>query len=99
MRCVRAGSVQLVTGTSEEKINTYSSDTNKPQVQQQKSSQGLQNKDKSSHGKNRFMTREDKNRDGNVSRSEFKGPSEHFSRFDKNNDGYITSDEAPKGRP
>ena len=99
VRCVRGGSVHLATGTSKENINTYSNDTNKSQAQQQKSRQGLQNKNESPHSKNRFMTREDKNGDGKVSRSEFGGPSQHFSRFDKNNDGYITSNEAPKGRP
>jgi len=99
VRCVRGGSVHLATGTSKENISTYSNNTNRSQIKQQRSRQGLQNKYESSHSKNRFMTRADKNGDDKVSRSEFRGPSQHFSHFDKNNDGYITADEAPKGRP
>ncbi|MGJ8656641.1 MAG: Lcl domain-containing protein [Akkermansiaceae bacterium] len=45
-----------------------------------------------------FITREDKNGDGKVSKGEFGGPAKHFERFDKNKDGYLTEDEAPKGR-
>lgn len=37
-----------------------------------------------------LMTREDRNRDGKVSRDEFRGPSGHFDRIDRNRDGYIT---------
>lgn len=48
---------------------------------------------------NKFMMREDKNMDGRVSKSEFKGPTKHFKMFDVNNDGYITENEAPNGRP
>jgi hypothetical protein len=44
-----------------------------------------------------FMWREDWNRDGKVSRKEFRGPPLHFDRFDRNKDGYLTQDEAPKG--
>ena len=47
----------------------------------------------------RFMRRLDKDGDGKVSKSEFDGPSNHFSRLDKNNDGYISSDEAPSFPP
>ena len=46
---------------------------------------------------NRFVEREDTNRDGRVSRSEFKGPVHHFDHFDKNRDGFISADEAPTG--
>lgn len=41
----------------------------------------------------------DRNGDNKVSRSEFRGPGNHFSQFDRNNDGYITLDEAPTGPP
>ncbi|MCP4704264.1 MAG: DUF1566 domain-containing protein, partial [candidate division Zixibacteria bacterium] len=99
VRCARGGSVHLATGTSKEDISTYSKSTNRSQVREERSRQELQNDYESSHRKNRFMTRADKNGDGKVSRSEFRGPSQHFSRFDKNNDGYITADEAPKDRP
>jgi hypothetical protein len=42
-----------------------------------------------------FMTREDSNGDGKVSKTEFQGPAAHFDRLDKNGDGSITADEAP----
>lgn len=50
-------------------------------------------------GRNGFMQKEDKNRDGKVSKSEFGGPKNHFSQLDKNGDGYISADEAPSGPP
>ncbi len=46
-----------------------------------------------------FMGREDRNKDGKVTRDEFRGPAEHFARLDKNGDGVITADEAPSGPP
>lgn len=46
-----------------------------------------------------FVNRLDRNGDNRVSKSEFDGPSNHFSRFDRNNDGFITEDEAPTGPP
>lgn len=46
-----------------------------------------------------FMAREDRNGDGKVSRSEFRGPIAHFDQFDKDGDGYINADEAPSGLP
>ncbi len=46
-----------------------------------------------------FVERLDRNGDGKISKSEFDGPSHHFSKFDKNNNGYITEDEAPKRPP
>ncbi|MCP4376709.1 MAG: hypothetical protein GY794_11110 [bacterium] len=46
-----------------------------------------------------FVKRLDKNGDGKVSKSEFDGPSRHFSVLDKNSDGYLSEDEAPKGPP
>lgn len=48
---------------------------------------------------NPFMRREDRDGDGKVTESEFRGPKNHFNRLDKNGDGYITEDEAPSGRP
>lgn len=47
----------------------------------------------------RFIERHDLDKDGQVSRDEFKGPEEHFTHFDKNNDGYISAEEAPTGPP
>jgi hypothetical protein len=46
-----------------------------------------------------FMKKEDQNRDGKVTRAEFRGPTPDFDRLDKNGDGYITEDEAPSGPP
>jgi Protein of unknown function (DUF1566)/EF hand len=46
-----------------------------------------------------FIKRLDKNGDGKVSKSEFDGPSRHFSHIDKNRDGYISSDEASSSPP
>lgn len=54
---------------------------------------------KQASGAAEFMRREDRNGDGKVSRSEFRGPSEHFDHFDTDNNGYITEDEAPTGPP
>lgn len=46
-----------------------------------------------------FVKMLDKDNDGNVSKSEFDGPAEHFAQFDKNSDGYISATEAPTGPP
>ena len=46
-----------------------------------------------------FMQNEDRNKDGKVTREEFRGPAEHFDHLDKNGDGVITEDEAPTGPP
>ncbi|QQE13773.1 DUF1566 domain-containing protein [Planctomycetota bacterium] len=46
-----------------------------------------------------FIKRLDRNGDNKISKSEFDGPSQHFSHIDRNNDNYITADEAPSGPP
>lgn len=46
-----------------------------------------------------FISRLDKNGDGNVSRAEFTGPARRFGTLDTNGDGTITADEAPSGPP
>lgn len=46
-----------------------------------------------------FIKRLDTDADGQVSKSEFDGPAEHFTAIDKNSDGYISEDEAPTGPP
>jgi hypothetical protein len=52
----------------------------------------------SSKGKG-FISHLDRDGDGKVSKSEFDGPSHHFTQFDRNQDGYISEDEAPTGPP
>jgi arylsulfatase A-like enzyme len=42
-----------------------------------------------------FISHQDRDGDGKVSKEEFGGPAAHFSRLDANNDGYISADEAP----
>lgn len=52
-----------------------------------------------------FVTRLDRDGDGQVSRREFDGPAYHFDKLDRNRDGYLSEDEAPpfppgqRGRP
>ena len=46
-----------------------------------------------------FIKRFDTDKDGKVSKDEFKGPADMFTKLDKNGDGFITEDEAPKGPP
>ncbi|MGX9416110.1 Lcl domain-containing protein [Vibrio sp. WJH972] len=48
---------------------------------------------------NRFVQRLDKNGDGKVSSTEFKGKEAQFNHLDKNGDGYISLEEAPTGPP
>lgn len=55
--------------------------------------------EKKSGSSNQFIRHLDKNNDGKISKSEFDGPSRHFSRLDRNHDGYISSDEAPDSPP
>ncbi len=42
------------------------------------------------------MSRHDANKDGKVSKLEFKGPDQAFTRFDANKDGFITEEEMKK---
>lgn len=51
---------------------------------------------KKQSGKDRLISRLDKDGDGKVSEKEFDGPRRHFSELDKNNDGFLTDDEAPQ---
>ena len=46
-----------------------------------------------------FMADLDADKDGKVSKDEFKGPDELFTKLDKSGDGFIDSKEAPKGPP
>ena len=42
-----------------------------------------------------ILARHDQNRDGKISREEFRGPQGMFVRFDSNKDGFVTRDEHP----
>lgn len=46
-----------------------------------------------------ILDREDANRDGKVTRAEFKGPERMFERIDRNGDGVLTREEFEQGRP
>lgn len=46
-----------------------------------------------------FIAHFDRDGDGQVSKSEFDGPSEHFKHMDRNGDGFVDQDEAPQGPP
>ena len=92
VRSVRGGDVTLTEATATENVGKFtSSDTSGKSTVSQKPS--------SSSSNNKFINRLDKNRDGKVSSSEFKGDAKRFKHFDKNNDGYISADEAPTGPP
>ncbi|MEO9944834.1 DUF1566 domain-containing protein [Paraglaciecola sp.] len=92
VRSVRGGSIEVTTTASTENISQYS-------VSAKKEPQLTNKKQLSSSGQNKFINRLDKNGDGKISSSEFKGGANHFKHIDKNNDGYITVDEAPTGPP
>jgi hypothetical protein len=46
-----------------------------------------------------FLSRFDSDRDGKVSREEFKGRAQVFQNLDSNGDGFVSKDEASSGRP
>ncbi len=50
-------------------------------------------------GSNKFISRLDKNGDGEVSKDEFDGPRRRFARLDKDGDGVISAAEAPTRPP
>ena len=57
---------------------------------------------KSFHGIPRakdMLTGVDADGDGQISASEFPGPSEHFDNMDKDGDGYLSAEELKSGRP
>ncbi len=84
--CVRGGDVSPVTEGPALEKKSKQSPQNRPSQNQQNNRPG-------------FVQRLDKNKDGKVSRSEFRGPAQRFDRFDLNKDGFISQDEAPTGPP
>lgn len=50
-------------------------------------------------GRSGFVERLDQDGDGQVSRTEFDGPADHFDVLDRDGDGYLSADEAPRGPP
>lgn len=99
VRCVRGGEVQLVTSGPAVEKKQASSRQRPPQNETQAQRGTQQPSKQNGDSSNPFITREDKNGDGKVSKDEFRGPAQHFDRFDKNRDGFISADEAPSGPP
>jgi len=99
VRCVRGGVINEAIDTSKENISKYAESVNRNQTDYQNEQRNSGIRFTTPSKVNRFIAREDKNHDGKVSKSEFKGPTKHFRHFDKNSDGYITEEEAPKGPP
>ncbi|VGO19983.1 Lcl C-terminal domain-containing protein [Pontiella sulfatireligans] len=87
--------VRLVRGGKVEKVNAEQA---KEPERQQRGARGQQRGERGQR-KGSFMENEDRNGDGKVAKSEFRGPANHFDRLDKNNDGFISADEAPTGPP
>ncbi len=85
VRCVRGGNLATNLKLQSNESNTYS----KSKLKQKKSN----------HSYSKLLRRLDKNGDGKISMSEFRGPDKAFKRRDKNNDGYLSEDEAPTGPP
>ncbi|WFB34672.1 DUF1566 domain-containing protein [Kiritimatiellota bacterium B12222] len=84
VRLVRGGTVVTVVEEPADVGNTAAEKPVDAQVQRPEQASG-------------FMMREDKNGDGKVARTEFRGPPAHFDHLDKNGDGWIMIDEAPSG--
>ncbi len=100
VRCVRSGAAEPRTSGPEPVLTRASRPR---QRQQQASGQqfGRMRQGQRARGQSggNFVGRLDQDGDGKVSRSEFDGPSQHFSHLDRNNDGYLSEDEAPQGPP
>lgn len=90
--------VRLVRGGNVEEVDAPTAKESKIQKRGKSEPQPSQAQGQGPRG-GAFMDREDRNGDGNVTKEEFRGPSEHFGRLDKNSDGSISADEAPTGKP
>lgn len=89
--------VRLVRGGGVEKVNAP---TVKETTQRQRKGSGQSHsKQDKRQNTNPFLSREDRNGDGKVTKDEFRGPDRHFDHLDKNHDGVISADEAPTGPP
>ncbi len=94
VRVVRGGAVEInQNNTAPDKKLHYQNIGSQSEQQSEN-----QNKRRSKLRKDRFLKRLDKNDDGRVSKSEFKGPDKHFHHLDKDGDGYISGDEIPDKR-
>ena len=98
VRVVRGGTTDN-DSTANEKVATTFTEAKSGTLTSTESVKARAKKSDNSTMKNRFINRLDKNGDGKVSSSEFKGNKAQFNHFDKNNDGYISIDEAPTGPP
>jgi hypothetical protein len=70
-----------------------------PQAEQKDGLGGVPKRESGPAGDAAFMARFDGDKDGKVSKEEFKGPAMMFKMFDKNGDGFVGQDEAPQGAP
>ncbi len=91
VRLVRGGTIEGVEASVVEETMRRERDGQRQSQDQRGEQQGQRG--------GSFMERADQNRDGKVTKDEFRGPVRQFDRFDTNNDGYISADEAPKGPP
>ena len=96
VRVVRGGVVEVATTESTEIVSAYNDTTIRSTAKNKEIKSGAKNNTAST---NRFIARADKDKDGKVSRSEFRGNDSQFQHFDKNKDGYISVEEAPTGPP
>jgi ribonuclease BN (tRNA processing enzyme) len=103
VRAVRGGVVDVASTTIQEVATSFSTplndDVKGSVLSKDKSKPEPSRTKQQTSTKNKFINRLDKNTDGKVSKSEFKGSDKHFNQFDINNDGFISSDEAPTGPP
>ncbi len=88
VRLVRAGGVEYQANGQPELSSSVAVSLRSKPPQQRQNRSGTS-----------FIGRLDSNGDGKVSKSEFDGPSRHFSHMDRDGDGYLDSSEAPTGPP
>gem|GEM_PF-344371 len=98
VRSVRGGTVERLTSTAQETVNSYSKSESSTLTNSQKA-QPSSRKSSQASSNNKFINRLDKDGDGKVSTTEFRGNKAQFNHLDKNKDGYISIDEAPTGPP
>ncbi len=99
VRCVRGGSVKILTLAPSQDNSKYPHNVKSSESNSLKGQRGSTGRSRPPSKGRGFIKRLDRDGDGKVSRSEFDGPKDRFGFHDKNNDGYLSEDEAPKGPP